>query len=70
MKAEIEAPEFESEESKKEKFPDHGMEIWGIGYVSSDHEPDDDEEDLEEDGDESIENEEMRKKIYKGEIDH
>ena len=30
--------EDETEESKKEKFPNHGMELWGIGYVSSDYE--------------------------------
>jgi hypothetical protein len=49
MRSEIGAEEFESEETKKEKFSEHGVEIWGIGYISSDHEPDNDESDLEED---------------------
>jgi hypothetical protein len=30
----------EQEEIKKELFPDHGVEIWGIGYVTSDHSED------------------------------
>ena len=66
MKSELDAPEFETEEAKKEKFPEHGMELWGIGYVSSDHEPDDDEEDMEEEGDEALENETIREKIFSG----
>lgn len=41
------------------------MEIWGIGYVSSEHEADDDEADMEEEGDESIENDNLRDKIFK-----
>ena len=54
MKSEIDAPEFEPEETKKEKFNSHGTELWGIGYVSSEHEADDDEEDLEEDEQEAL----------------
>jgi hypothetical protein len=69
MRSEIGAEEFESEETKKEKFSEHGVEIWGIGYISSDHEPDNDESDLEEDAAESAENEELRQRILNGEID-
>ena len=46
---------MEDEESKKASFPDHGVEVWGIGYVSSEHEQDDDEEEQEEDPDDSLE---------------
>ena len=68
MKAEVGAEEFESEESKKSKFQGHGVELWGIGYVSSDHEQDDDEED-EEDPDEAVQYEDIRRRIFKGEIE-
>jgi len=54
--------EFETEEAKKEKFPDHGLEIWGIGYVTSDHSEDEDEEDNEESEDCAY-NEDLRRKI-------
>jgi hypothetical protein len=43
----------EDEESKKEMFPNQGIELWGIGYVSSDHEQDDDADDAEEDPEDS-----------------
>jgi hypothetical protein len=34
MEAEKNNPdEYETEEAKKEKFPNHGLELWGIGYV-------------------------------------
>ncbi len=29
-------------------FPDHGVEIWGIGYVTSDHSEDEDSDNNEE----------------------
>lgn len=66
-KSEINADEFETEEAKREKFPNHGMEIWGIGYVTSDHSQDDDEDaDEEENGEDSAYNEELRMRILKG----
>jgi len=51
-----------SEESKKALFPDHGVELWGIGYVTSDHSEDDDAEDAEE-VDDCAYNEDLRRKI-------
>lgn len=55
--------EYESEEHKKQKFPDHGMELWGIGYVSSDYEEDNDTDGEEEGADDCLYNEELRDKI-------
>lgn len=68
MKSEIgQESKFDNEEQKKQSFPEHGLELWGIGYVSSDHEDDEDEGDLEEDPDEAAENEELRERILRGE---
>ena len=39
------------------------MELWGIGYVSSDYEQDNDEDDEEEDAEEAALNEELKRKI-------
>ncbi len=64
MQAEIGHDKYDSEESKKELFPHHGMELWGIGYVSSDYEQDDDEDAEEEDADESEYNENLKRKIF------
>ena len=63
-----EAREHKDNEEEEEKDvlqgADHGKELWGIGYVSSDHEPDfDDEEDEEDD----MESYKIREKILKGE---
>lgn len=49
-------------------FPNQGIELWGLGYVSSDHEQDDDEEDGEEDADDSANQEDIKQKILKGDI--
>lgn len=58
--------EDETEETKKEKFPNHGMELWGIGYVSSDYEQDNDEDaHEEEEPNDSVVNEELKRKILK-----
>jgi len=54
--------EFEAEESKRQRFPGHGLEIWGLGYVTSDHSEDNDAEDQESDGD-CATNEDLRRKI-------
>ena len=63
MQSELEnQDEFESEEVKKERFPEHGLELWGIGYVTSDHSEDEDEGDKEEEEDYAY-NEELRRKI-------
>lgn len=65
MRAEAEnQDEDETEETKKEKFPNHGMELWGIGYVSSDYEQDDDEDaHEEEDENDCLTNEDLKRKI-------
>eukprot|EP00347_Sterkiella_histriomuscorum_P010062 403338831 len=61
--------EFEDEESKKEKFPNHGLELWGIGYVSSDYEQDDDEDaHEEEDANDCATNEDLKQKIMTEQI--
>ncbi len=44
----------------------HGIEIWGLGYVSSDCEQDDDEQDEEESGEVAAENERLKRKILSG----
>jgi hypothetical protein len=63
MRSEVDnQDEFETEEAKKERFPDHGLELWGIGYVTSDHSEDEDEGDTEEQED-SAYNEDLRRKI-------
>lgn len=63
MNSEIDNPdEFETEEHKRQKFPNHGLELWGIGYVSSDYEQDDDSDD-DEDEEESVYNEDLKEKI-------
>lgn len=66
MRSEIGSEEHESEEAKIEKFPDQGTELWSIGYVSSDHEPDNDEEDYEEDAEIAAVSCELRERILKG----
>lgn len=43
-------------------FPDHGVEIWGIGYVTSDHSEDEDSDDNEEQEDYAY-NEDLKRKI-------
>jgi len=63
MKSEIDNPdEFETEESKKAKFPNHGLQLWGIGYVSSDYVEDNDTDDEDEEDDFSY-LEDLRNKI-------
>lgn len=63
MRSEVDnEDEFESEETKKERFPDHGLELWGIGYITSDHSEDEDEGDTEEQEDCAY-NEDLRRKI-------
>jgi hypothetical protein len=53
---------FDSEEAKRAAFPgEHGLEIWGLGYVTSDHSEDDDGEDGE--GEDSAYCEELKRKI-------
>lgn len=49
----------------KQQYLDHGSEIWGIGYITSDHSEDEDEEgNLEEEtGEDCMYNEELRRKI-------
>lgn len=70
MKSEVNnQDEFETEESKKEKFPNHGLELWGIGYVSSDYEQDDDEDDHEEDPDDGAYCEDLKRKILSNQGD-
>ncbi len=54
--------EKEQEEVKKEMFPDHGVEIWGIGYVTSDHSEDQDSDNNEEQEDYAY-NEDLKRKI-------
>ena len=64
MEAEKNNPdEYETEEVKKERFPSHGLELWGIGYVSSDHSEDDDEGDAEETETDCAYNEDLKRKI-------
>ena len=53
-KSEVNADEFETEEAKKEKFTTHGTEIWGIGYITSDHSDDNDDDDYDEDADDCV----------------
>ena len=53
---------FDSEEDKRKHFA-HGLELWGLGYVSSDNDQDDDEDGEEEDADESSYNEELKRRI-------
>jgi hypothetical protein len=63
MRSEVDnTDEFETEEAKKERFPNHGLELWGIGYITSDHSEDEDEDDNEEEGDCAY-NEDLRRKI-------
>lgn len=62
LQEEEDAEEFETEEAKRERFPDHGTELWGIGYLTSDHSEDDDAQDAEEPED-CATNEELRRKI-------
>lgn len=49
------------------KFPDHGSQLWGLGYVSSENEEDDDMNDMEEDEAEATMAVRVADKILKGE---
>ncbi len=49
------------------KFPDHGSQLWGLGYVSSENEEDDDIGDMEEDEAEATMAVRVADKILKGE---
>ena len=50
------------EESKEPEHVDHGLELWGLGYVTSDHSEDLDSDDNEDEEDYAY-NEDMKRKI-------
>ena len=67
MRYELEVTEeTEPEEAKKQRFPSHGLEIWGIGYMTSDHSEDEDEEEGEETGEDCAYNEDIKRRILQG----